>query len=203
MDNVLLITSSPRGEQSYSTRVANDLAQRLGGQLTVRELWRRPLAPIGPDFLQAISTPEDQRSDMQRTLILPSEQVIDELLAADTIVIGAGMINFSLPATLKTWIDYVVRAGVTFRYGQAGPEGLLNGKRAILVLATGGVYTEHPMNAFDYLGPVLRAQLSFLGITNVTTIPISGTMLGESSAETAITLAAERVRELTELAHVG
>ncbi len=112
--------------------MALDLARRLGGDLTVRELWREPLAPIGPDFVQAIFTPEEQRTDDQRTLLVPSDEAIQELFAADTIVIAAGMINFSLPATLKTWIDHVVRAGVTFRYGESGPEGLVKGKRAIL-----------------------------------------------------------------------
>src|SRR5579872_533046 len=100
MGNVLLITSSPRGEQSHSSRVAFDLTQRLGGEVTVRELWREALAPIGPDFVQAIFTPVELRSDEQRALLLPSDQAIEELFAADTIVIAAGMINFSLPATL-------------------------------------------------------------------------------------------------------
>lgn len=194
MGNVLLVTSSPRGDQSHSSRVALDLASSLGGDLTVRELWRDPLDPIGPDFVQAMFTPEENRTDDQRALLRPSDAVIEELLAADTVIIAAGMVNFSQPATLKTWIDHVVRAGVTFRYGESGPEGLVTGKKVYLVLATGGVYSDTPLSAMDHLEPALRTQLGFIGLTDVSTIRIEGTM--RPSAEEALTKAGEQVREL-------
>jgi len=196
MKKTLLITSSPRGEASLSSRVALDIARRIGGELTVKELWKSPLPQIGPEFVQAVFTPSDFRSEQQQALVEPSDQAVRELLDTDTLIIGAAMINFSLPAALKTWIDYVSRAGVTFRYTENGPVGLVTGKKAILVLATGGVYSEPPMKEFDHLEPVLRTQLGFLGITDVETIWIQGTMLGPGAEERSLDQANERVEAL-------
>ena len=139
MKNVLLITSSPRGEASHSTRVATELASKIGGQTVLRELWKEPLPPIGTDFALGIHTPVEQRTEPQQAAVALSDALVEELKASDVIVIGAGMINFGLPATLKTWIDYITRSGLTFQYGEAGPVGLVTGKKVILVLASGDV----------------------------------------------------------------
>jgi FMN-dependent NADH-azoreductase len=196
MKNVLLVTSSPRGEMSHSRRVATELAQKLGGNLTVRELWREPMTPIGPEFLQALSTPEAERTPQQWATLAPSDEALAEIQAADTVIVAAGMINFGMPATLKTWIDHIARAGVTFRYSEAGPEGLLKGKRLVLVLAAGGVYSSGPRAAMDHLEPALRTTLGFLGLTDVETIWIEGVAFGEVATELALTEAGERTREL-------
>lgn len=196
MENVLLITSSPRGEMSHSRRVATELARELGGNLTVRELWRDPMNPIGPDFVHAVFTPEADRTPEQRVTLWASDEAVADIQAADTVIVAAGMINFGMPAPLKTWIDLISRAGVTFRYGESGPEGLLTGKRLVLVLAAGGIYSEGPMAAMNHLEPALRTSLGFLGLTDVETVWIEGVAFGEGATEQALALAEDRSREL-------
>lgn len=181
---------------SYSSQVATDLARNLGGPVTVRELWKQPAQAIGPDFVGAVFTPEDARTSAQRELLRESDDAIAELLSADTIVIAAGMINFGPPATLKTWIDLVTRSGVTFRYTESGPEGLVKGKKLILVLAAGGVYSEGPMAAMNHLEPGIRTSLGFLGLTDVETIWIEGVGMGPESVERALADANAKSREL-------
>ena len=200
MKNTLLITSSPRGEASYSTQVATELAHSLGGSLTIRELWRNPLAPIDEPFIAANFTPKEARSPEQAELLAQSEELINELFAADTIVIGAGLINFGMPTALKNWIDLIARKDITFRYGESGPEGLLTGKSLILVIASGGVYSSGPMSSFDHLEPALRSVLGFLGLTDVKTIRIEGVAFGAEAAEKALAGARETVRELAGVA---
>ncbi len=196
MKNVLLVTSSPRGESSHSTRIATELAQSLEGNLIVRDLWRDRLPAIGPEFVHAIFTPEANRTPEQQIELLASDQAIAEIQNAEIIVIAAGMINFGMPAALKTWIDLISRAGVTFQYGEAGPKGLLAGKRAVLVLASGGVYSSGAMAGMDHLQPALRSNLQFLGITDIETVWIEGVAFGEDAVERALALAGERSREV-------
>ena len=201
MKNILLITSSPRGEMSHSTKLAKELASDLGGNLTVRELWRESLAPIGPAFVQAIFTPEPSRTADQRSHLALSDEAVAQIATADVVVVAAGMINFGMPASLKTWIDLITRSGVTFRHSESGAEGLLTGKRLILVLAAGGVYTSAPRDAMDHLESALRLNLGFIGLTDVSTVWIDGLAGGEDSAKHVLALAGERSREI--VASVG
>jgi len=196
MKNILLVTSSPRGEMSHSTKVATSLAHDLDGELTVRELWREPIAPIGPDFVHAHFTPEADRTAAQREVLAQSDQAIAEIQAADVVVIGAAMINFGMPAVLKMWIDLITRSGVTFSYGEAGPQGLLTGKRLILVIAAGGVYSNGPMSGYDHLDSALRAVLGFLGFADIETVWIEGVAYGEDATERALSQAGARTLEL-------
>ena len=103
-----------------------------------------------------------------------SDALIDELFAADTIALAVPMHNFSPPSTLKAWIDHITRAGRTFSYSSNGPDGLLKGKRAILVLASGGVYSNGPAKPFDFTEPYLRTVLGFIGITDVEVVRVEG-----------------------------
>ena len=116
-----------------------------------------------------------------------------ELFAADILIIAAGMINFGIPSSLKAYIDYVVRPGVTFRYGSDGPEGLVKAKKAYLVLARGGRYTEGPMQAFNFQDTYLKAALGFIGITDVEVIAVEGVAFGPEVAEKAYDSALARV----------
>src|SRR5580698_3974028 len=130
MSKVLLVTSSPRGKASHSSRIARSLADQLAGSdsnstVVVRDLAKEPLPHIGEDFVTALGTPAEQRTVTQKTAIALSDQLIAELFAADVIVIASSMINFGVSSTLKTYIDYVLRSGSTFRYTQKGPEGLV------------------------------------------------------------------------------
>jgi FMN-dependent NADH-azoreductase len=197
MSNVLLLTSSPRGEASYSTQIATELAQKItGAQLTVRELWRNPLPTLTPEFLHASFTPADSRTPEQREALALSDKLITELQAADIVIVAAGMINFGMPSPLKSWIDLVTRAGLTFRYGEAGAEGLVTGKKTIFVLATGGIYSEGPMTAMNHLEPPLRTNLGFLGLTDVETIVIEGVAMGPEMTEKALAAAHTKAEAL-------
>lgn len=200
MKNLLLVTSSPRGEASHSTSLAGELADGLarttGATIARRELWRDPLPEIGPAFVHASYTPAEARTPEQDAALADSNAVVAEVQAADTLVIGAGMINFGAPAALKTWIDHLARRGLTFRYGEAGPEGLLRGKRAILILASGAVYSAGPYASFNHLEPPIRSVLAFLGITDVETVWVEGVAAGEEATTLALAAARERIEAI-------
>src|SRR6266403_2136138 len=166
MKNVLLVQSSPRGSESYSQKVARSIVTELedgypGANVVVRDLAQNPPPHIGEAFVGGISTGPEQRTPEQTKALALSDVLIDELLAADVIVLAVPMHNFGPPSTLKAWIDHVVRIGRTVSYSQKGPEGMLKEKRAILVLARGGVYSDGPAR-FDFQEPYLRAILGFI-----------------------------------------
>lgn len=197
MTNVLVLTSSPRGEAAHSTNVATELAGKIeNAHVTVRDLCRNPLPHITPAFVHAMYTPEKDRTPQQRDALALSDELVAELTASDVVIIAAGLINFGEPSTLKAWIDHVSRAGQTFRYSESGPVGLLKGKKAILVLAMGGVYSTGPMASFNHLEPHLRSVLGFLGITDIETVLIEGVGLGEEALEKALGDARARVDSL-------
>lgn len=199
MSQVLLITSSPRVE-SFSTRVGRRLAERLtsrpGSTLTVRDLTRHPLAHIDDSFAVARNTPSDFLTSAQRSVLSLSDELLRELFAADTLIVAAGMINFGIPSSLKAYVDHVVRPGITFRYGEKGPEGLVRGKKAYFVLARGGVYTQGPMQAYNFQDTYLKAALGFIGITDVEVIAIEGVAFGPEAAEKAVSTALARVEAM-------
>ena len=111
-----------------------------------------------------------------------SDTLISELEAADTIVLTAPMYNFSIPSTLKAWIDHVARRGRTFSYSAAGPQGLLSGKKVFVLTARGGIYSQGPSQAFDFQVPYLRGVFGFIGLTDVTFIHFEGTKISPESA---------------------
>jgi FMN-dependent NADH-azoreductase len=198
MSNVLLVTSSPRGAASHSTRIARSLADRLASgdpksTIVTRDLFREPLHHIGEDFVIGRTAAPDQMTPGQRAAIALSDKLIAELFAADVIVIASAMINFGISSTLKTYIDHVVRAGSTFRYTANGPEGLIKGKKAYIVRASGGIYTEGPAKAANFQDTYLKHILGFIGITDVETIHIEGIAYGPEVAEKAVSAAAEQV----------
>ena len=200
MSQVLLITSSPRLE-SHSTRVARKLAENLakgaGSSLTVRDLTRYPLPHIDDSFAVARNTPRDSLTSAQKSVLSLSDELLRELFAADTLIIAAGMINFGIPSSLKAYVDHVVRPGVTFRYGEKGPEGLVKGKKTYLVLARGGVYTQGPMQAFNFQDTYLKAALGFIGITDIELIAVEGVAFGPEAAEKSVSAALARVAAIS------
>jgi FMN-dependent NADH-azoreductase len=199
--NILFVTSSSRGSASYSNRVATNVLTELRSRnprarVTVRDLGREPLPHINDDFVTATRSATMPQTDEQRALLAHSEALVDELLAADVIVIAAPMINFSIPSNLKAWIDYVARAGRTFRYSEKGPEGLVTGKQVILVAARGGVYAGNP--ALDFQVPYLKSVLGFLGMTDVEVLEVEGTAYGLEAAENAVTAATAKLHATCE-----
>ncbi len=197
MSKVLLVTSSPRGDASHSSRIARTLADQLASgnpsAVVVRDLFKEPLPHIGEDFVAALGTAPEQRTPAQSTAAALSDRLIAELFAADVIVIASSMINFGVSSTLKTYIDYVLRGGATFRYTANGPEGLVKGKKAYIVHAKGGVYSEGAAKPFDFQEPYLKHVLGFIGITDVEVINIEGVAFGPEAAEKALSAAASRV----------
>jgi len=115
-----------------------------------------------------------------------SDTLVDELLAADVLVLAAPMYNFSVPSTLKAWIDHVARAGRTFQYTATGPVGLATGKKAVIFTASGGVYSAGPGAAYDYLSTYLRTALGFIGITDIEFVQAEGVAMGEEAVASAI-----------------
>jgi FMN-dependent NADH-azoreductase len=200
MSHILLITSSPRIE-SYSTKVARSLADKLAARapdstVVVRDLTREPLPHIDDSFAAARNLPPEKLTSVQRAALALSDTLLKELFAADTIIIAAGMINFGIPSNLKAYIDYILRPGVTFKYTEEGPEGLVNGKKVYLVLARGGVYTQGPMQSFNFQDPYLRASLGFIGLNDFEVITVEGVAFGPEVAKKAVSAALARVSAL-------
>jgi len=198
MTNILYLTSSPNGSVSYSNRGAARLLDELrreypGASIKHRDLATDPLPHIDEDFVAATRRSEGPRTDRQHKLLALSDSLVDELLAADVVVIAVGMINFSIPSTLKSWIDFVARAGRTFRYGANGAEGLATGKKVILVAASGGVYSGDGA-AMDFQVPYLRKVLGFLGMTDVSVFEVEGTAYGPEVAEKALETASAAIQ---------
>jgi FMN-dependent NADH-azoreductase len=194
--NILYVTSSSRGSASYSNRVAAEVLDELrvrnpGTAVTVRDLAHEPLPHIGDAFVAATRSPNGPQTDEQRALLAQSDALVDELFAADLIVIAAPMINFTIPSNLKTWIDYVARAGRTFSYSEKGPQGLVTGKQVIVVAARGGIYANG--NALDFQLPYLKGVLGFLGMTDVTVLEVEGTAYGPDVAEKAVAAATAKL----------
>lgn len=201
MSSILLVTSSPRGEASLSSHVARQLVERLRGgddaaTVVHRDLNTDPLPHIGEAFAIGIRKPAEERDAAEAAAVDVSDAAIDEVLGADTLVIATGLINFGISSTLKSWIDNVLRAGRTFRYTESGPEGLARGKKAYIVLASGGVYSEGPAAAMNHADPYLRTALGFIGITDVEVIRVEGVALGPDAAEKAVEKALGETEQL-------
>ncbi|MDE4192360.1 FMN-dependent NADH-azoreductase [Phaeobacter gallaeciensis] len=161
---VLHIDSSARREGSVSRDLSAKIVDRLTADTVVRRDLATPLPMLSEDWINANFTPADQRSDEQKQLLAQSDALVEELKAADTLVIGAPIYNFAVASSLKAWIDLVARVGVTFKYTDQGPVGLLEGKRAIIALASGGTEIG---SSIDFASGYLRYMLGFMGITDV------------------------------------
>ena len=177
---ILQILSSPRRAVSYSTQLATGLVAKLvatnpGSSVQLHDLTRTPFPHLEESHLQSFFTPAEQRSPEQVAAVRHSDEAIAELLAADVLVIGAPLYNFGIASTLKAWIDHIARAGMTFRYTAAGPEGLVKGKKVYVAMASGGIYSHGPMASNDFVAPYLQAVLGFLGMTDVTVVRVEGT----------------------------
>lgn len=200
--NILYVSSSPRGSESYSNRVAESVVRELreghpDAHVVLRDLANHPLPHIDEDFVAA-TRGAGPRNERQAALLRQSDSVVDELLAADVLVIAVPMINFGVPSTLKAWFDTIARPGRTFSYSGAGPKGLVTGKRVIIVSATGGIYSAGQGAALDFQLPWLRSMLGFLGMTDVEVIRIEGTAFGAEAAEKALQRAHAQAHEIVE-----
>lgn len=163
---ILKIDSSARLANSVSRELTDAIATRFAGATVIsRDLAREPLPQVDEGFVTLTkgAAPETL-SQGQRDMIALSDRLVAELKAADVIIIGLPVYNFGLPAALKAWVDLVARAGVTFRYTEDGPVGLLTGKRVIIAMASGGTEAD---SSIDFATPYLRHVLGFMGMTDV------------------------------------
>ena len=202
MKNLLLVTSSLLGEDSKSTKIATEFVTAWKAANGPARLVHRDLAGGVPhltgEHMAAWMTAHQERSERQRLLVKESDPLIEEVEAADVIVIAAPMYNFSIPSTLKAWIDHITRAGRTFHYTANGPEGLLKNKKVFVIAARGGIYTgDSPAKGYDFQEPYLRAILGFNGLTDVTFIHVEGQKLNPDAAEAGIVQARKSVNEIT------
>lgn len=179
-NTVLHIDSSPRFNDSVSRDLTADIVSRHAGAKVIRrDLSKTPVPQTTDAWIGASFTPaEDRTADQKHTLAL-SDELVDELVAADTVVIGMPMYNFSVPSAFKAWIDQVARPGRTFNYTENGPVGLLEGKRVIVAMATGGVPQGSDM---DFATNYLTFFLGFLGITDVQFVAADGLNADEAGA---------------------
>lgn len=196
--NILQINSSARGESSNSTRIANDIVERLrasnpGASLVVRDLARNPHPALDEAALGALFTPAEQRTTEQVARVALDDALIAEIRAADAVVLGVPMYNFGVPAQLKNWLDAIARAGETFRYTENGPEGLLKGKRVYVALARGGKYRGTPT---DTQVPYLKTILGFLGMTDVHFVFAEGFAMGPDAEREALAGAQREIAAL-------
>jgi FMN-dependent NADH-azoreductase len=162
----LLVQVSPRKGGSASRRLAQRLASRLGGATRVRDV-SDGVPFVDETWTAAAFIQPEQRSADQQAALSTSDELVSELLSADALVIGTPMYNFGAPAALKAWMDQIARAGVTFAYTDDGPKGLVDGKRAWIVIASGGTAVG---SEIDHLTEHLRLFLGFLGITDVSVV---------------------------------
>ena len=184
---ILQINASARSAGANSTLLADNITARLtaknpGAVVDLRDLAAQPHPVLDEPALGALFTPADQRSPDQAARVALDDALIAQVQGADVIVLGVPMYNFGVPVQLKTWIDAIARAGVTFRYTEKGPEGLIKGKKVYVALARGGLYRDTPA---DSQVPYLKSVLGFLGMTDVEFIYAEGLALGADSANKA------------------
>ena len=198
MSRVLIIESSARQQDSVSRQLTQTFisqwkAAHPADQITVRDLAVKPVPHLDINLLGGWMKPVEQRSDLEQVSLERSNQLTDELLAADVLVMAAPMYNFTIPSTLKAWLDHVLRAGVTFKYTDTGPQGLLSGKRAYVLTARGGIYAG---STADHQEPYLRQVMAFIGIHDVTFIHAEGMNLGGDFHEKGLSQANAKLSQV-------
>jgi FMN-dependent NADH-azoreductase len=205
MPTLLHLDSSPL-ESSISRELTREFVKTWKtahphGAVIERDLAVHPPAPIDAMWVGSVHTPEAARSSEQAAALAISDQLIAELETADEYILGVAMHNFSVPSVLKLWIDQIARNGRTFTYDESGAEGLLKGKKATIVIASGAVYEPGtPMGAMNFVEPYLKTILGFLGVTEVRFVNAFGArevMRGTMDRATFLQPVLEQVRTVT------
>ncbi len=179
MKHILHLKSSLLGKESYSIKLGHAIVEEIQGKYpgsTVEELNLVDIniPHLSPAVLRTFFIPGSQLTDEEKESIRFSDELVKQLFAADIIVIGAPLINFTIHSSLKAWIDHITRAGITFGYGENGPIGKVAGKKVYVAMSSGGVYSEGPGKANDFVAPYLKAFLGFLGMTDLTVFRAEG-----------------------------
>ncbi|WOD06129.1 FMN-dependent NADH-azoreductase [Marinomonas sp. GJ51-6] len=184
MATLLRIDSSASGDNSKSRQLANEFVEKWlqdnpGGKVVARDVDANPLPHFTNETLGALFTPEENRSDEQKAIVAIGDELIDEIESADLVTISAPMYNFGIPSTLKSYFDYIARAGRTFKYTETGSVGLLN-KSAYVFVTSGSFLADSPM---DHQIPYLNTFLGFVGIEVKNTFVAGGQAMGEVGVE--------------------
>jgi len=198
MNTILQLNNSLFSDQGQSSLLADEFVARLRGQhpgtrVIRRDLAREPVPHLGQTTFGAALTAPAERTAEQAEAAALADTLVDELLAADTLVIGVPIYNFLVPSTLKAWFDHVARAGTTFRYTESGPEGLIDGTRAHLFVTSGGQYAGTDA---DFAARYVQHMLGFLGVDDVTLTRAEGLALGEETGRQAVASAREKIERL-------
>jgi FMN-dependent NADH-azoreductase len=200
MSTILHLNTSIRSSGSHSRTLSGEFLAKLatkGRDIVIeRDLAGKPLPHLDEATMGAFFTPADKRSPEQNQALQLSDALVAEVQAADIIVIGAPMYNFSISSGFKAWIDHVARAGITFKYTEKGPIGQLQGKKIYIFTARGGVYSHGPAVGMDFHETYLRAVLGFLGLTDITFIHTEGLGMGEEAVNQAVARSRSALAEL-------
>ena len=192
---VLQINSSIQGPAGQSTILATQLARELGDDIVVRDLVAEPIPHLTAERFAAFLAKPAERTAAQQVVVEESDALINELREAEVIVLGLPMYNYGVPSQLKAWFDHVARAGVTFRYTEKGPQGLITGKKVYVISTRGGLYAG---TARDSETVHVREFLALLGLTDVEFIYAEGLAMGDTVREPALAQARERVTRIAQ-----
>lgn len=198
MNHILVINSSLSGEASVSRALVENAVDRLqevnpNSAVTYRDLDESPIPHLTSATVAGVRSVA--KTQPEQSALALSNELIAELKAADVLVIGAPMYNFSIPSSLRNWFDHVLRPRVTFAYTEGGPQGLLPDIRVIVIESRGGLYSEGPAKAMDFQEPYLKTLLGFVGITDVTFVHAEKIGSGAEARELALTTAKSRIAE--------
>jgi FMN-dependent NADH-azoreductase len=207
MSNILAVYSSVAGEQSSSKNLATywlsqkesqqeskQQSQQHKAQLVELDLSQTEVPHLTAKRVEAFYTPTESLTPAQQEDVALSNQWVEQLQQADTLVIAVPLYNFGIPSTLKAWFDHIARAGVTFKYGENGPEGLLKGKKAVVIASRGGQYKD---SGFDFQVPFIKQFLSFIGIDDVSIIYAEGLAMGDEVKSKSFAAAKEALSALS------
>ena len=179
MKKILHIISSPKGQNSFSIKLGNAIVDKIkqanpGSTVYTKDLTKTPFPHLEEATLAAFYTPPENQTPESKQALKNSDQAIAEIKDADVIVIGAPLYNFGVPSVLKAWIDHIARANVTFKYSEAGAEGLIKNKVIYIAMASGAIYSNGAYQAFDFVSTYLKSVLGFLGMTNLSVFRVEG-----------------------------
>lgn len=179
MKHILHLKSSLLGKESYSIKLGHAIVEKIqekypASSVEELNLVDSAIPHLNPAVLRTFFIPGDQLTVEEKESIRFSDELVKQLMSADIIVIGAPLINFTIHSSLKAWIDHVTRAGITFGYNENGPFGKVTGKKVYVAMSSGGVYSEGPGKANDFVAPYLKAFLGFLGMTDLTVFRAEG-----------------------------
>lgn len=197
MKNVLVINSSLNGKNGHSNKLTQAYLERISAKdnisVTQVDLAAIELPHLSADEMQSWMTPVEERNTEQKELAAISDTFIEQLKSADIVVIGMPMYNFGVPSVFKAWIDRIARAGITFKYTEKGPQGLLEGKDVVVLAARGGMYAGTPK---DSQSQYLNDVFAFIGLDNIDFIYAEGLAMGEASFNNAVSEANQKIIEL-------